>query len=80
MGGDKRFKRVCKDCGKFWFVEARELKGPGLGELLDKGFGLGKTRKRAKDVRELRRQADARIASLGHCPNCNSTRYAEEPA
>jgi hypothetical protein len=77
MGGEIEYKRTCRKCGGVWFVAASELKGPSLGELFDKGVGIGRISQRGKDLRELHRNADERIKGLGRCPQCRSTDFIQ---
>lgn len=81
MGKENEYKRTCNRCSTTWFVAASELKGPGLGELIDHGVSFSPSirglRKRQVGVRDLRRRSDERIKDLGRCPQCRSTDYTQ---
>jgi len=81
MGKEEEFKRTCNRCNTVWYVAASELKGPGIGELVDKGVSFSPSlrglRKRQVAVRDLRRQSNENIKDLGRCTQCRSTDYTQ---
>jgi hypothetical protein len=76
MPDEKEYERTCQRCGTVWYVSPRDLK-LDRAEMMLRGVGLGNHRRRARDVRDLRREHDERVRTLGRCPGCNSSQYTE---